>query len=276
MVNSLRSLFLIISLFTILLMLSKSTSARLHPRRNNTSPSSSPPPSSSPSSSSSSLGDGNKKFCLSWRLGVEANNVVAWGTVPRECQKEVESYMIDGQYDEDLDLVMQQISTFLNSIPLSSDSLDAWVLDIDETCLSNLYYYKTKRFGCDPYDPVGFRAWASKGGSPAISPVLQLFNKLLDKGFKVFLVSGRDQETLGQATINNLHNQGFIGYQRLILRSVEYKGQSAVRYKSDIRQKLEKEGYRIWGNVGDQWSDIRGDSTGNRTFKLPNPMYFVP
>ncbi|KAI9108149.1 hypothetical protein K1719_021022 [Acacia pycnantha] len=244
-------------------MLPKSTSARLHPRRNDTSP-------------SSSSGGGDGKFCLSWRLGVEANNVVAWGIVPRECQEEVESYMIDGQYEEDLDLVMQQIFSFLNSIPLSFDSFDAWVLDVDDTCLSNLYYYKTKRFGCEPYDPVGFRAWASKGGSPAISPVLQLFNKLLDKGFKVFLVTGRDQETLGQATINNLHNQGFIGYKRLILRSGEYKGQSAVRYKSDIRQKLEKEGYRIWGNVGDQWSDLRGNSIGNRTFKLPNPMYFVP
>ncbi|XP_054785091.1 acid phosphatase 1-like isoform X1 [Prosopis cineraria] len=279
MINSQKSLPLIL-LFTLLTMSSKSSTIaiRLHPRRNNTSspPSAAaaPPP---PPSSSTSSDSGNEKFCLSWRLGVEANNVVAWRTVPTECQTEVESYMIDGQYEGDLDLVMQQIFTFLDSIPISSNSsFDAWVLDVDDTCLSNLYYYKTKRFGCEPYDPAGFRAWASKGRSPAIPSVLELFKKLTEKGFKVFLVSGRDEETLGQATLNNLRNQGFFGYERLILRSGEYKGQSAVRYKSDIRQKLEKEGYRIWGNVGDQWSDLRGDSIGNRTFKLPNPMYFVP
>jgi hypothetical protein len=59
-------------------------------------------------------------------------------------------------------------------------------------------------------------------------------------------------------------------------RTATYKGQSAVMYKSNIRKQLEDEGYRIWGNVGDQWSDLQGNSSGNRTFKLPNPMYFVP
>ena len=59
-------------------------------------------------------------------------------------------------------------------------------------------------------------------------------------------------------------------------RSAAYRGKSAVKYKSDVRKQLEEEGYRIWGNVGDQWSDIKGDYLGNRTFKLPNPMYFVP
>lgn len=65
---------------------------------------------------------------------------------------------------------------------------------------------------------MGFRAWAMEGGCPAISAVLGLFNKLVDKGLKVFLLTGRDEETLGQVTMNNLHNQGFIGYERLVLR----------------------------------------------------------
>lgn len=59
-------------------------------------------------------------------------------------------------------------------------------------------------------------------------------------------------------------------------RTAAYKGQSAVMYKSEIRKQLLGEGYRIWGNVGDQWSDLEGDTIGNRTFKLPNPMYFIP
>lgn len=59
-------------------------------------------------------------------------------------------------------------------------------------------------------------------------------------------------------------------------RTTAYKGQKAVTFKSEIRKQLVEEGYRIWGNVGDQWSDLQGEFTGNRTFKLPNPMYFVP
>ncbi|PRQ42663.1 putative Acid phosphatase [Rosa chinensis] len=128
---------------------------------------------------------------------------------------------------------------------------------------------------CDPYDPSGFRAWAMSGKCPAIPAMLRLFSNLVNMGFKVILLTGRDEETLGQVTIENLNNQGFVDYERLILRTEAYKGQGAVAYKSAIRKQLVEEGYRIWGNVGDQWSDLHGDYIGNRTFKLPNPMYFV-
>lgn len=36
-----------------------------------------------------------------------------------------------------------------------------------------------------------------------------------------------------------------------------------------------KEGYRIVGNSGDQWSDLLGSSLAIRSFKLPNPMYHI-
>ncbi|KAF9684883.1 hypothetical protein SADUNF_Sadunf04G0164900 [Salix dunnii] len=215
-------------------------------------------------------------YCLSWRLAVEANNVRAWRTVPSQCLRYVETYMLGGQYERDLDLIVGQILSYVNEIAPSSDGMDAWILDVDDTCISNVLYYRGKRFGCDPYDPAGFKAWALKGGCPAIPSVLRLFSYLVQSGFKVFLVTGRDQETLGQVTIDNLHYEGFIGYNRLILRTAEFKGKSAVAYKSEIRRQIEEEGYRIWGNVGDQWSDLQGECLGNRTFKLPNPMYFVP
>ncbi|KAG6744410.1 hypothetical protein POTOM_053136 [Populus tomentosa] len=215
-------------------------------------------------------------YCLSWRLAVETNNVRAWRTVPSQCLRYVEAYMLGGQYERDLNLIVDQILSYVNGIVPSSDGMDAWILDVDDTCISNVFYYRGKRYGCDPYDPAGFRAWALKGGCPAIPAVLGLFEYLVQSGFKVFLVTGRDQETLGQVTIDNLHSQGFIGYERIILRTAEFIGQSAVAYKSEIRRQLEKEGYRIWGNVGDQWSDLQGECLGNRTFKLPNPMYFVP
>ncbi|XP_042509975.1 acid phosphatase 1-like [Macadamia integrifolia] len=215
-------------------------------------------------------------YCVSWRVAVEANNVRGWRTVPPQCLRYLENYMLGGQYERDLNLVVDQTSAYLDGILLSNDTVDAWILDIDDTCLSNILYYKNKRYGCDPYDPISFKKWALKGGSPAVPAVLQLFRKLVSSGFKVFLLTGRDEATLTRATIDNLHKQGYVGYERLIMRSEAYKGQSAVVFKSEIRKELEGQGYKIWGNVGDQWSDISGDCLGARTFKLPNPMYFVP
>ncbi|KAJ6407643.1 hypothetical protein OIU84_011015 [Salix udensis] len=217
-------------------------------------------------------------YFLSWRLAVEANNARGWRTVPSQCLSYVEAYMLGGQYDRDLDLIVDQILSYINEIVPSSDdgAMDAWILDVDDTCISNLVYYRGKRFGCDPFDPAGFKAWALKGGCPAIPAVLGLFKYLVRNGFKVFLITGRDQETLGQATTDNLRNQGFIGYERLIFKTAGFRGQSASAYKSEIRRRVEKEGYRIVGNVGDQWSDLQGECLGRRAFKLPNPMYFVP
>ncbi|KAJ6381571.1 hypothetical protein OIU77_030284 [Salix suchowensis] len=156
-------------------------------------------------------------YFLSWRLAVEANNARGWRTVPSQCSSYVEAYMLGGQYDRDLDLIVDQILSYINEIVPSDDgAMDAWILDVDDTCISNLFYYRGKRYGCDPFDPAGFKAWALKGGCPAIPAVLGLFKYLVRNGFKVFLITGRDQETLGQATTDNLHNQGFIGYERLI------------------------------------------------------------
>ncbi|KAL4307981.1 hypothetical protein GQ457_01G035960 [Hibiscus cannabinus] len=108
-----------------------------------------------------------------------------------------------------------------------------------------MYVYR-----CEPYDPWGFKTYVMRAECPAIPAVLGLFQKLVDTGFKVFLITGRDEETLATATIDNLHTQGFIGYERVIFRTEPFKGKSAVVYKSAIRKQLMEQGYRIWGNVG--------------------------
>ncbi|KAG2699214.1 hypothetical protein I3760_07G183100 [Carya illinoinensis] len=56
----------------------------------------------------------------------------------------------------------------------------------------------------------------------------------------------------------------------------EDHGKLATIFKSEKRNEMVKEGYRILGNSGDQWSDLLGSSTANRSFKLPNPMYYIP
>uniref|UniRef100_A0A0E0QCU3 Acid phosphatase n=2 Tax=Oryza TaxID=4527 RepID=A0A0E0QCU3_ORYRU len=148
---------------------------------------------------------GDEPYCLSWRVMVEANNAKNWPTVPPPCVGYVWRYMAWGQYARDVAGVADQIAAYAAQLAAGDDGLDAWVFDVDDTCLSNLFYYQAKQFG-----------------------------------------------------------------------SAEYRGMSAVVFKSAMRMQLMEEGYRIRGNVGDQWSDLQGDFVGDRVFKVPNPMYFVP
>jgi hypothetical protein len=87
--------------------------------------------------------------CLSWRVMVEANNARGWRTVPAQCVGYVNGYMTRGQYQRDLAGVMEQASAYADEIAADADAdgLDAWVFDIDDTCLSNLLYYEAKQFG---------------------------------------------------------------------------------------------------------------------------------
>ncbi|KAJ1292449.1 hypothetical protein BS78_02G392100 [Paspalum vaginatum] len=219
-------------------------------------------------------GGGGDPYCLTWRVMVEANNAKAWRTVPPQCVAYVAAYMAWGQYYRDVGAAAGLAAAYAAQIDMNADADDAWVLDVDDTCLSNQPYYQARQFG--PYDPAAFKAWASRGACPGIPAVQWLFQTLKRRGFRVFLVTGRDEETLGPSTAANLLATGFSGYDRLIMRGSASRGASSVAFKSAVRKQLVADGYRIRGNVGDQWSDLQGDCVGDRAFKLPNPMYFVP
>lgn len=89
----------------------------------------------------------DESYCLSWRLAVEANNVRGWRTVPPQCMGYIENYMVGGQYFRDLHFLVDLILSYANEIVPSDDRMDAWILDVDDTCISNLFYYKGKRYG---------------------------------------------------------------------------------------------------------------------------------
>lgn len=86
-------------------------------------------------------------YYLSWRVAVEANNARGWRIVPPPCVPFVESYMLGGQYGSDVDAVVDQITSYADTIAADDDGRDAWIFDVDDTCLSNLPHYKGRRFG---------------------------------------------------------------------------------------------------------------------------------
>ncbi|KAJ4718008.1 Acid phosphatase 1 [Melia azedarach] len=145
--------------------------------------------------------------CLSWRFGVETNNIRDWKTVPKVCEEDVKIYMssFSPQYEDDSRAVVLEAFQFAGSLKLAEDGKDIWIFDIDETSLSDLPFYAQHGYG-----------------------------------------------------------------------DASYLANTTIEYKSNERRKLEESGHRIIGNIGDQRSDLLGSNPGNRTFKLPNPMYYKP
>jgi acid phosphatase len=46
-------------------------------------------------------------------------------------------------------------------------------------------------------------------------------------------------------------------------------------HKTEARISIERMGFTIIANIGDQESDLAGHHA-ERTFKIPNPFYFIP
>ncbi|KAK7255482.1 hypothetical protein RIF29_28892 [Crotalaria pallida] len=213
--------------------------------------------------------------CSSWRLAVETHNIINWKTVPQECEGYIGNYILGDQYRGDSKAVNREAYFYVRDLNLTKDGKNIWVFDIDETSLSNLPYYAENGFGSTPYNDTAFNEWVNLGMAPVLPETKKLYKKLLSFGIKIVFLTGRP-ESQRAITTKNLNDAGYYQWEKLILKDKEqYKGKTAVTYKSTERKKLEQQGYRIIGNIGDQWSDILGYSTGDRTFKLPDPLYYI-
>ncbi|CAN8273959.1 unnamed protein product [Cochlearia groenlandica] len=218
----------------------------------------------------------NAQHCTSWRFAAETNNLSPWKTIPAECSGYVKDYLMGKGYVFDLERVSEESRVYATSFESKLDQdKDVWIFDIDETLLSNLPYYIEHGCGLEVFDHKKFDKWVEKGVAPAIAPSLKLYKKVIDLGFRVILLTGR-RESHRAVTVENLVNAGFRNWDELILRSLDDEHKTATLYKSEKRDEIVKEGYRIRGNSGDQWSDLLGSSMSARSFKLPNPMYYIP
>eukprot|EP00250_Pteridium_aquilinum_P005302 c15416_g1_i1 orf=94-777(+) len=212
-------------------------------------------------------------LCNSWRFNVEVNNLKGWTVVPDKCEDYVAAYMTGSAYADDSGAAIAEAISYAYS-SANASALLAWVLDIDETSLSNLPYYAHHRFGAEAYNDTLFDEWVLKGEAPVLPATLSLFDTLKDLGYSVFFLTGRAEDQRN-VTSANLLLAGYTGWDGLLLRGSEDVGVEAALYKSSKRKALEDLGYSIIGNVGDQWSDLTGFSVGSRVFKLPNPMYYI-
>jgi acid phosphatase len=136
-------------------------------------------------------------------------------------------------------------------------------------CVSLLHRYHST----EPFNATSFNAYVKEGSALALPETQRLFMNLISLGIKPVFLTGR-AENQRAITVVNLRRQGYYGWMELLLKPVGFEG-TAIGFKSGERRKLQDAGYVIVGNIGDQWSDILGAPEGARTFKLPDPLYYI-
>ena len=182
-------------------------------------------------------------------------------------KQQIIAYRDSGNWGRELDAAGDSGVTMLRAAYNQNDT-QAVVFDIDETTLDNYENLKADNFTVVKESSV---AWMTSGKAPAIRGTKKIYDEAVSKGIYVFFITGRG-ESLRAATENNLNTAGYTKYEKMIMH--EKTGETALVYKTAARAAVERAGYRIVLNVGDQESDLQGGHSLN-ILKLPNPMYIL-
>jgi predicted secreted acid phosphatase len=159
------------------------------------------------------------------------------------------------------------------------------LFDIDDTTL-NTYSYEI--YSGFVYNPTTNAAFVNAGSAtvfPAVPGMVDLEKHALADGYKVFFLTGRPISQM-TGTISNLTNAGYtVDPTQVYLKDASGATEpwlstcvpscTTTQYKSLTREHIESLGNDIVANFGDQFSDLNG-GFADSTYKIPNPMYFLP
>ncbi|MFF0598284.1 HAD family acid phosphatase [Streptomyces antibioticus] len=163
----------------------------------------------------------------------------------------------------------------------------AVVFDIDDTLLLSLDYEKRYNY---TYNSATWAAYVDRADRPEVFGSPGLVRYAAKRGVTVFYNSGLS-EAQRSAAVANLKKVGAdvnLDAGHMFLKNAanppSYLSGCAtpgtwtcttVQYKAGTRRHIERDlGYDIVANFGDQYSDLDG-GYADRTYKLPNPTYFV-
>ncbi len=180
----------------------------------------------------------------------------------------VKDYYESGKYDEELNNVIQIAKEKFASVKVSENSVV--IFDVDETALNNYGLAKQMDFG---YVYELNKKWNQELKAPAIEQTKDLYNNLLNKGFKIIFLTARNSNEY-DVTYKNLLQAGFTVFDTLITQSKADQKLKSEEFKSKVRTELADKGYEIIGTVGDQWTDLNGPYSGIQ-IKIPNYLYEI-
>jgi hypothetical protein len=160
----------------------------------------------------------------------------------------------------------------------------AILFDVDDTTLNTYSYEIYSNFAFNPTTNAYFVNAGSADVFPAVPGMAALEHEAAAEGYTVFFLTGRP-EAQRAGTVSNLTGAGYDAPDaaHLFMRNRTSPPSylpceptcTTTQYKSLTRQHIESLGYDIVANFGDQFSDLNG-GFADRTFKIPNPMYFLP
>ncbi len=174
--------------------------------------------------------------------------------------------------------------------------IKAIVLDVDDTTLATWNYELCSNWD---YNPVTNANFVNGELFPAVPGMVGMVSAAAQEGYAIIWITGRPT-TQEAATLGNLTKAG-VGYPAPTTLNdgedglftkpanpADYPAYltaacasdpggkcTTIHYKSATRAHIESLGYEIVGNFGDQFSDLIG-GFADKTFKLPNPNYYLP
>ena len=208
----------------------------------------------------------------------------------------IHQFSLTGAYANEMAGVVADAEKYLANPPGSGNGKKlpankAVVFDIDDTTLNTFSYEIYSNFAFNPTTNASFVNACLTGpcAFPAVPGMVGLEKFAEDHGYTVFFLTGRPHNPTTDQTPGTLANLTAVGYDvtadNVYLKDATGTLQpwlsscapscTTIQYKSLTRQHIESLGYEIVANFGDQFSDLSG-GFADQTFKLPNPMYFLP
>jgi len=207
----------------------------------------------------------------------------------------------DSNYADEARSVAKKGGDWLDARSKRKDK--AIVLDVDDTSLVTWNYELYSNWD---FNPTTNGQFVTSQLFPAVPGMVDMVTKAASEGYAIFFLTGRGaaQET---PTLGNLTSDGIgvdarypsptpasptedglftkppVGSYPDYLNKPEFCADAiaanascpTTRYKSGVRAHIESLGWDIVANFGDQFSDLNG-GFASRTFKMPNPNYFIP
>jgi hypothetical protein len=216
---------------------------------------------------------------------------------------------LDGNYAREARSVARHGGNWLSA--RSRVSKRAIVLDVDDTTLATWNYELYSNWD---FNPATNGMFVTNEWFPAVPGMVNMVNAAEHKGYAIFFLTGRpasqEAATLANLTTGDwdgtvtdppsldagypsptpasggedgLFTKPPVGSYPDYLNKPEFCAAAiaanascpTTQYKSGVRAHIESLGWRIVANFGDQFSDLKG-GFADKTFKLPNPNYYLP
>jgi hypothetical protein len=169
-----------------------------------------------------------------------------------------------------------------------SAGMKAVVIDVDDTTLATWNYEIYSNWD---YNPTTNGDFVTNERFPAVPGMVTMVDQAKAEGYAIIVITGRPA-TQQAVTVGNLTKVGYpapdltftkpaVAEYPLYLQTAcaveiaALKSCTTDHYKAATRGYIESLGYDIVANFGDQFSDFTGGFE-DRTFKMPNPNYFLP